>query len=41
MKNEIAAKKLVELGHITRLEVLNELVDFLKSECCTGENCKR
>ncbi len=98
MENEIAAKKLAELGHITRLSifrylvktgdqgapvgqiqdklgipgstlshhisrlvkvglikqvresrtlycipqfnVLNELVEFLKSECCTEVNCK-
>ncbi|MBW1867550.1 MAG: helix-turn-helix transcriptional regulator [Deltaproteobacteria bacterium] len=98
MKNEIAAKKLAELGHITRLsifrylvkvgdegapvgqiqeelnipgstlshhisrlvavglirqvresrtlhckpqfEVLNELIEFLKSECCTEAECK-
>jgi ArsR family transcriptional regulator len=98
MKNETAAKKLAELGHITRLsifrylvkvgdegapvgqiqeklnipgstlshhisrlvsvglirqvresrtlhcipqfEALNELIEFLKSECCTEESCK-
>jgi len=98
MKNEIAAKKLAELGHITRLsifkylvkvgdqgapvgqiqeeldvpgstlshhisrlvsvglikqvresrilycipqfDVLNELIEFLKSECCTEKKCK-
>lgn len=98
MKNEIAAKKLAELGHITRLsifrflvkvgdqgapvgqiqkelnvpgstlshhisrlvsvglikqvregsilycipqfDVLNELIEFLKSECCTETKCK-
>jgi len=98
MENEIAAKKLAELGHITRLsifrylvkvgdqgapvgqiqeeidvpgstlshhisrlvsvglikqvrdsrtlycipqfDILNELVEFLKSECCTGSKCK-
>jgi ArsR family transcriptional regulator len=98
MENQIAAKKLAELGHITRLsvfrylvkvgeegvpvgqiqkelnipgstlshhinrlvsvglikqvresrtlycipqfEVLNELIEFLKSECCTEGNCK-